>query len=202
LGGTGSRASPLLLKIEKMRLEKTPKFTFFKAPVTNVSPDRQITIRDAYLAISGDYFKKSTLQLRSIEDQHENRNFKATTFHFVTFSGTFKQRNEQGLITPSGYLVLDFDKLSDVQKVKNRLLKDPCFETELLFVSPNGNGLKWVIKIDVSGKYSHGQYFDADKNYVKSTHQLEVDKSGRDVCRLCFLSWDPDAFVHPKHLIR
>ncbi len=185
-----------------MILNDTPKFSFFKAPVPNVSPDRQITIRDAYLAISGDYFKRATLELRSITDQTENRNCKATNFSFVTFSGTFSRRNEQGLIHKSGYIVLDFDHLENVLAVKDRLLKDPCFETELLFVSPNGNGLKWVVQIDVSGKYSHGQYFDAVKNYIKSTHQIEIDKSGRDICRVCFLSWDPEAFVHPKHLIR
>lgn len=183
-------------------INEKPKFSFFKAPVANVLPANQITIRDAYLAISGDYFKKNTLELRAITDEKANRAFKSGKFSFVTFSGTFSQRNEQGLIHHSGYMVLDFDHLENVAAVKDRLLKDPYFETQLLFVSPNGNGLKWVVEIDVSGKYSHGQNFDAIKNYVKSTHQLEIDKSGRDVCRVCFLSWDPEAFIHPKHLMR
>ena len=183
-----------------MTARKKPKFSFFKAPVTNTSPYRQITLRDAYLYISSDYAKARTLRLREIKDEEENRKFKSEFFDFATFSGTFSFRSSTKLIEHSGYLVLDFDHLEDVQALKAQLLQDPCFETQLLFVSPNGNGLKWVIEIDVTGQYTHGQYFDAVSNYIRSTHGIEVDKSGRDVCRVCFLGWDPDAYVHPRFL--
>ncbi|MCW0483500.1 BT4734/BF3469 family protein [Gaoshiqia sediminis] len=183
-----------------MTARKTPMFSFFKAPITNKSPYRQITLRDAYLYISSDYAKDRTLRLRPIEDKEANRKFKSASFDFVTFSGSFTRRNEAELIEHSGYLVLDFDHLEDVQAVKAQLLKDPYFETQLLFVSPNGNGLKWVIEINVTGQYTHGEYFDAVSNYIRSTHGIGVDKSGRDVCRVCFLGWDPDAYVHPRFL--
>ena len=142
-----------------MKARKKPQFSFFKTPVTSTSPYRQITIRDAYLYISTDYAKARTLRLRQIEDKEANRQYKSTSFDFVTFSGSFSKRSEAELIEHSGYLVLDFDHLEDVQAVKAQLLQDPYFETQLLFISPNGNGLKWVIEIDVTGQYTHGQYF-------------------------------------------
>ena len=185
-----------------MSKTQIPTFSFYKAPVTNTTPYRAITLRDVFLVVSGDYYKERTQRLRGIPDTKHSRDYKATAFDFVCFSGTFRQRSESTLVKHSGYLVLDFDHLQDVKALKNQLLKDPCLETELLFVSPSGNGLKWVITIDVSGQYTHGQYFDAVSNYVRSVHGQEVDKSGRDVARVCFLCWDPEAYIHPKYLLK
>ncbi|MFW6257645.1 MAG: BT4734/BF3469 family protein [Prolixibacteraceae bacterium] len=178
------------------------KFSFFLHPVTQTKkPHADITLSQVYQVINETYHKEITEQLRSISDKKENRKFKALNFNYVTFSGTFSKRGAENLIQHSGFMVLDFDNLADVEAVKLQLLKDPCFETQLLFISPNGNGLKWVIEIDINGKYSHGQWFDAVRNYIKSTHGIEVDKSGRDVCRVCFISYDPTAYIHPKYLI-
>lgn len=176
------------------------KFSFFKAPVTKVTnPYKNINLNDVYQILTGHYLKKQTLKLRSISDKQENRDYKAVSFPFVTFSGTFNQRKEADLVEHSGLMVLDFDHLDNIEAVKLQLLKDTYLETELLFTSPNGNGLKWVVPVNVSGDYSHGQYFDAIRNYIQSTYKIEVDKSGRDVVRVCFIGWDPDAFLNPRH---
>jgi len=178
------------------------KFSFFLKPVTQQKPPHtNVTLRQIYKAINEPYYKQITQQLRSITDKRENRKFKAHNFCYATFSGTFTKRGAENLINHSGYMVLDLDGLEDIESVKLQLLKDPCFETQLLFVSPNGNGLKWVIEIDINGKYSHGQWFDAVRNYIKSTHGIEVDRSGRDVGRVCFISYDPTVFIHPKYLV-
>lgn len=177
------------------------KFSFFESPIKNTKPYRNITLYDAFRAITSDYLKEPTQQLRLIKGKDENRTFKATNFSYVTFSGSFTHRNEKGLIKHSGFIAIDFDHLENVKAVKLQLLKDPCFETELLFTSPNGNGLKWVIPTDTKGKLSHGEFFDAVRSYVQYTHRIEVDKSGRDVARACFLCHDPEAFLHPKYLI-
>ncbi|MGD9928879.1 MAG: toprim domain-containing protein [Mangrovibacterium sp.] len=159
-----------------MTARNNPKFSFYKGPVTSTSPYRQITLRDAYVYISTDYAKARTIRLRQIDDKEANRQFKAANFDFVTFSGSFTTRNEAGLLEHSGYLVLDFDHLEDVQAAKAQLLKDPYFETQLLFVSPNGNGLKWIIEIDVTGQYTHGQYFVADQKR-KEMNCTEANKT-------------------------
>jgi hypothetical protein len=178
---------------------ETTKFSFFKAPVTNVTPYREITLDKVYQLITGHWLKNKTHQLRQINDAARNREFKAGSFPFVTFSGTFTRRKEDALKNHSGYLVLDFDHIDTPHQLKLQLLKDKNFETELLFTSPNGNGLKWVVSIDVAGEYNHGQCFDAISRYIQHTYQIEIDKSGRDVSRVCFLCYDPEAFLHPKH---
>lgn len=178
---------------------ETPRFSYFNAPVTRTKPYKDITLADVYMALTGHWFKNNTDRLRQITDPDSNRKYKSEHFPFVTFSGTFHTRRESGLIKHSNLLVLDFDKLKDVEKLKNQLLRDKHFETELLFTSPNGNGLKWVISINVNDKYNHGAWFEAISNYIHLNYKIEVDKSGRDVSRVCFLCFDEDAFLHPRH---
>ena len=101
------------------------------------------------------------------------------------------------MIEHSGLLCLDFDHLSDVQSLFERLLIDEYFETQLLFRSPSGDGLKWIVPINVA-ELPHGDYFRAVANYVRSVYGVEVDKSGRDVSRACFLPFDPQAFINPN----
>ena len=182
------------------KMKPLPQFSFFRAPVTqNKAPHTSTDLGKLYKVITGDYHQQTTNELRTITDKEENRKFKARWFNYVTFSGTFTKRGEKYLVKRSGLMVLDFDGLADIEHVKELLLQDEYFETQMLFVSPNGNGLKWVIEIDLESRFTHGQWFDAISNYIKATYSIEVDKSGRDVSRTCFVSYDPQAYLNPKY---
>jgi hypothetical protein len=89
--------------------------------------------------------------------------------------------------------------LQDVEKLRFQLLQDEYFDTQLLFRSPSGNGLKWIISIDTATTM-HGNYFAAVANYVLQTYGIAVDKSGRDLSRACFLPHDPQTFINPIYL--
>lgn len=174
------------------------QFSFFNAPITNIHPKGTVTILDVYRFISHD-FKSKTVQLRSINDPVKARAFKAKHFHYVTFSGSFSKRNDKHLISHSELMCLDFDHLANIAELKQILLNDPYFETQLLFVSPSGDGLKWVISIDTT-KTIHRDYFQAIANYLKQTYAIEPDPSGKDISRACFLPHDPEAYIHPKYV--
>lgn len=178
---------------------KAPLFSFYTKPVTNINPTRDIDLVEAYSIIKGDSFATCTSTLRSIQDVKETRKYKAFNFDYVTFSGTFSQRNDKYLRKHSGLLTIDFDHVSDLCGLKAELLKDQYFETELLFVSPSGDGLKWVIPIELT-KAKHQDYFKAVANYIQHTYKLEVDQSGKDISRACFLPHDPQVFINPKYL--
>jgi hypothetical protein len=96
-------------------------------------------------------------------------------------------------------LCVDFDHLQNLNDLKSRLLADEYFDTQLLFVSPSGDGLKWIISIDTN-QITHGDYFAAVANYILQTYGVAVDKSGRDISRACFLPHDPQAFINPLSL--
>ena len=174
-------------------------FTFFMHPITNTVPHKNITLADAYNYISRPYAKDRTEKLRSLSDARRARNYKAAHFDYCTFSGTFESRSDKALVDHSGYLCIDFDHLTDVKGTFEMLLGDRYFETQLLFRSPSGDGLKWVISINTA-EVSHEEYFNAVANYLKRTYGLEADKSGKDVSRACFLPYDPEAYINPKNL--
>jgi len=174
-------------------------FSFFKAPVRNTIPHKSISLLNAYNYIVGDYAKQRTEKLRGIKDSKQARQFKASTFDYCTFSGMFQTRNDKALISHSGILCIDFDHLQNVDLLRNQLLQDEYFDTQMLFVSPSGDGLKWIISIDTA-KSSHGEFFAAVANYILQTYKVEVDKSGRDISRACFLPHDPQAFINPIYL--
>ena len=190
---SNSPKSPISPKVEE---KKEVSFSFYKSPIKNTVPHKSATLLQIYNAITGDFYKERTDKLRSINDPKQARQFKATNFDYCTFSGTFSSRNDKNLMQHSGLLAVDFDHLPNLNEVRQLLLADEYFDTQLLFVSPSGDGLKWIIPIDTS-QIPHGEYFAAVANYILQTYGIEVDKSGRDVSRACFLAHDPNAFINP-----
>lgn len=176
-----------------------PRFSFYRSPITNIHPLMNITIPEAWNYITGTYATERTTVLRTLTDKKRARLHKAAAFDYVTFSGTFTERKDQGLITHSGYLCIDFDHLPDLLRIKDILLNDSRLETQLLFTSPSGDGLKWIVSIDTE-KAPHAKYFQAIAAYLNATYSLQVDRSGKDISRACFLPHDPNAYIHPKYL--
>ena len=176
-----------------------PKFSYFRCPVINTQPNAVMTIPDVYAAIKSNKYKCQTEELRSISEPESARKYKAKKFDYCTFSGKFSKRNDSALILHSGLLTLDFDHVSNLQELRETLLQDRYFETELIFVSPSGDGLKWIIPIDLK-ECSHQDWFQAIAAYIKATYRLEVDKSGKDISRACFLPYDPKVYINPIYL--
>jgi hypothetical protein len=174
-------------------------FSFFRSPISNTRPHKAVSLLQIYNAIKGDFYKERTEHLRGITDQKQARQYKAANFDYCTFSGIFSVRNDKALIQHSNMLCVDFDHLNNVSTLFNRLLNDDYFDTLLLFRSPSGDGLKWIIQIDVT-QATHVNYFLSVLNYLKATYGIEADKSGKDISRACFLPHDSEAFINPLFL--
>ena len=109
----------------------------------------------------------------------------------VTWSGCFKQRKT--LIAHSGLIVLDFDNV-DIGELLSEIHDDT--HVLLAFVSPSGNGVKVVVRVEpvpASAK-EHAVAFQAVCNAFE--HYGDIDASGKDINRLCFLAHDPRALYH------
>jgi hypothetical protein len=193
------KAKRLNAECQKLPKIEPPQFSYFKRPVSNVFPEKTINLIEVFNLLRSDKLKRNTGALRSFQEKNEARNFKTISFDYVTFSGTFTKRTDKELLEHSGLLTVDFDHIADLPVLKQQLLKDEYFETELLFVSPSGDGLKWIIPIDVS-EVSHQNYFRAVSAYIQHTYQIEIDQSGKDISRACFLPHDPNAHINPKYL--
>ncbi|MBI1836216.1 MAG: virulence protein E [Flavobacteriia bacterium] len=175
------------------------KFSYFKAPIKNTTPLDNVTLFDMYTFIRDVTFAHITEELRAKTNDKEAKQFKANNFDYVTFSGTFSKREDKSLIKHSGLMTIDLDDLSNLEEVKQLLLNDEYFETELLFTSPSGDGLKWIVSIDLT-KATHLEYFNGIANYLLKTYQLKVDASGKDVSRACFVPHDRNCYINPKYI--
>lgn len=172
-----------------------PQFSFFRKTVFNQVPYKNVTAREIHQVITGRYFKEATLQLREITDKEKAKKFKQVKFDFACFSGTFDRKNEKGLIKHSGLICLDFDDQPNKEKLRELLLADPHLSTVLLFTSPSGTGLKWIVKIDLN-QGTHLENFLAIENYIFELYQAKIDSSGKDVARPCFLPYDPECYIN------
>lgn len=123
-------------------------------------------------ALSGDHYDKAKRDLPA-----------------VTWSGTFSERKASALIDYSGYVVLDIDHLDRTQLVslKAKLSEDEyvCFA----FASPSDKGIKILVKVNTEAEH-HLAAFLHLQNYFENKYLLKVDDSGKDICRLCFVSFD------------
>nr|WP_315150904.1 VapE domain-containing protein [uncultured Flavobacterium sp.] len=95
----------------------------------------------------------------------------------------------------SSCIILDIDKLSaaDLQNAKH--LANQSEFTFASFISPSGNGLKILVKIN-SDKANHKEAFLLVQAHYESILKLEIDKSGKDLTRLCFYSYDENLYYN------
>jgi hypothetical protein len=110
-----------------------------------------------------------------------------------TPSGTFESGRKAELLTQySGFVILDLDKLSpeDLERAKSLVALAPY--TFAAFISPSGNGLKIIVPVNSTAEH-HKLAFQQVSDYYEQALQLVVDPSGKDVSRLCFMSYDPIA---------
>ena len=115
---------------------------------------------------------------------------KKTELPVVLFSGEFSTREDDKIISHSGFIVLDFDHL-DVESYKNILCTDD--HVYAVWISPSGDGLKALVK--VSNPERHRDHFRALVKYFDKQYNLEVDQSGANESRACFESFDPNICI-------
>jgi len=122
----------------------------------------------------------------------------------VTFSATFKSKRRREEINEyNEIIVLDIDKLNQEQMInyKDILNKDKYVFS--FWESPSQKGLKGLIKLSFEFEYdnidiAHRTAFKKLLTYFNQNYGIELDESGSDTTRLCFLSSDKDLVVKKK----
>lgn len=135
-----------------------------------------------------------------------------------TACGTFiGGRKPQYFKEYSGFVILDFDKLTNngMQIILERVPLIPY--TLCLFKSPSGSGFKILVKVSPPPstcesvpppcpqgggqrvgilQQFHLTAFNQVRKYYEDRLALHVDPSGKDITRLCFFSFDPDLYYN------
>lgn len=141
-------------------------------------------------------YKDQVEQIRNLIANNQNEeaaNLKKQLPAF-TPSGTFENcRKAELLSVYSGYVLLDIDKLTPSELESAVEITSACEYTFAAFVSPSGNGLKVIVPVSTSKEY-HLIAFKQVSEHYQQLLQLTVDPSGKDVSRLCFMSYDPNCY--------
>lgn len=134
-------------------------------------------------------YKHAIVYLRKSfnEKKEEAYNKAKKSLPAFTPSGKFVGGRKLEFLTEySKFIILDIDKLNaaDLQNAKH--LANQSEFTFASFISPSGNGLKILVKIDTP-KNEHKETFLAIQDHYEKLLNLEIDKSGKDITRLCFI---------------
>jgi hypothetical protein len=107
--------------------------------------------------------------------------------------GTFEGGRKLEYLTQySQFIILDLDKLTpeQLQAAFDKAAAIPY--TFCCFRSPSGNGLKILIEVSSTQEH-HEQAYKQVADYYEQQTGLLIDRSGKDITRLCFVSYDPQA---------
>lgn len=168
--------------------------SYFKAPITNTTPSDTFQIENIFEYItSNEKAKRNTEQYRNCTPPEEKISFKNGHFDFVTFSGQFKERSKKGIIHAAPYVCVDLDKIVEPTSVLEKIKKDPKHPLTMGFISPSGNGIKLVYRIDTN-KGSHKDYYSMFGEHLSQQYGLDVDLTPSAVASACYLPHDPNAY--------
>lgn len=148
-----------------------------------------ISVKDALQRIIDGKSQKIVEEIQKTLDKEKASKLKCN-LPSVCFSGTFgPDRTDSSLQKHSGFLVLDFDNVENLRDKQEDIINHKFVYA--CWVSPSGNGLKALVKI-ADGK-KHREHFQALQEIFP-----DVDRSGINVSRVCYESYDPHLFLNEK----
>lgn len=113
-----------------------------------------------------------------------------------TPSASFKGGRKLEFVTAyTQIVVLDIDKLTTEQLDTAKQLSKETPYTFASFTSPSGNGLKIFVRVN-SSQENHKEAFITLQKFYEEFLSLPIDKSGKDITRLCFVSYDTDLYLN------
>ena len=188
-----------------------------------LTPYKEITLQEVYKLITSSERLKTLTETvrRAVENGDEKvyRMLKQQTLPYVTPCGVFSYRKSDSLTGPSGLNVVDIDHLDsrrEAEKLKRQLFDDLLLRPVLAFTSPSGHGVKAFIPYDLARipdtKQNTSENIHWAMNYVQAIYDFHsshpdredkktnhsgkgVDRSGKDLVRACFLSYDEEALI-------
>jgi Protein of unknown function (DUF3987)/VirE N-terminal domain len=146
--------------------------------------------------IISDKYKTEVTEIRQLIAQGnkaEADNKKKQLLAFTPSAVFTEKRQMPFLEMYSGFVHLDFDKLTPEQLQTAFAIICKIKYTALCFVSPSGNGLKVFVEINTGVEHHNIAYLQVQKYYEDATG-LKADPSCKDITRLCFMSHDPNAY--------
>ena len=189
-----------------------------------VVPFASVNLWRVFRGVKSEYFSANTARIRAEIDTKTRKNLKASSLDFVTFGCVVDRRHSSAVCSVSGLMVLDFDHVARpddsgfvdpcaVFSVLSALVRR--YQALFAFRSPSGDGVKLVVNVAAEWESrtglrrgallvgdaerraaadAYGAIFD-DVRAAVTSDGYDLDKSGRDLVRACYLCRDEFAYI-------
>lgn len=138
--------------------------------------------------------------INMIRNEHDDKKRKELKkgLPVIMWQGTFSRRSKEFILGLSGVLCIDIDHLSteEYTRIKNELSLEPWVIA--IFRSPSADGLKVLVKTDVSVVAIYENCYRQLKAMIETTHKCKADNNCINYGQGCYTSYDPDIFVNPN----
>lgn len=165
---------------------------------------KEITFKELYEIIKSDKYKEITLRTNQLYNiwlqTKEKADFEKYTKEkkncdYITYGGTFTNRENEALTKYSGVMVFDIDKSNEKQlaKVKTDFKDIPGIF--LIHRSPSKHGIKVYLQSKYDGQDPiafHKQLFECftkEHHKLFDSEEIKLDKL-KDISRACFICYD------------
>lgn len=167
------------------------------ASAASTAPEEDISLSTFINCIKNGHWQDpvSAVRLAASRGERDKISHLKRRLPAVTISCTMNSRAKDASSRArnhSGWLQADFDAKDNPalkqDETRAFLLEDP--HVGAVFVGPSGVGIKAVIRIDPA---NHRASAVAAHTYFLDKYGLALDKGCKDLERLCFVSYDPEA---------
>lgn len=163
----------------------------------NRSNAKNDSLSNVFALIKNGDFKTKIDTLRKVKVESEARySLLKNQLPAFTPSGQFKGSHKlENLVEYNPVIVLDIDKTGEGKALEIKNAATQIEYTLAAFISPSGDGVKILIKTD-STRDTHEQMYYHVVAYYGTALGVEIDKSGKNINRLCYLSYDPELYFN------
>ncbi|NCB39991.1 MAG: hypothetical protein EOM80_14600 [Erysipelotrichia bacterium] len=155
-------------------------------------------VGDVLQAIRAGRWAQQVLRLRELDAEGRADEYSSlkSRLPFATFAGTFLPcRKKENLRQPSGVMVADIDGLSHERAIKLKTALKADNHIFSVFLSP-AHGIKTLVRVNIADDTECKAAFRDLEKYFFEKYGIQLDKSGSDVCRACFASFDSDLWIN------
>lgn len=144
--------------------------------------------------------KESINEIRNLATKAE-KDDKKKSMPCATISGTFTERSIKGVKKYNGVACMDFDeKDNDKTAEEMKVILSKMQEVYYAGLSIGGKGVFAIIKTDNQKVDCHSKVIEGIGELLKDLG-LIYDKSGKDVSRLRFISYDPKPYFNSNSIL-
>jgi len=180
-------------------------FSGFNKPIGNKD------LREFLREVKNGRFRAEVENIRSLirEGKEEEAQQQKKLLTSVTVCALYSGgRRDANLSEYCGIVILDLDDLSPEEVVRLRAVIEADRHTYACFVSPGGLGLKVLVSVALEDgslpvsveeiKKFHREMYNRVMRYYTALTSATIDVSGKDVGRLCYVSYDPLLFFNEQ----